>query len=377
MIPFNIPFISGEELQYVQQAISNKDLTGDGYFTKKCQKHLETFTNSKKVLLTGSCTQALEMCALLTDIQPGDEVIMPSFTFVSSANAFVLRGAKIVFVDIRPDTMNINEQLIKHAITKKTKGILVMHYAGVACEMDAIMNIAAKHELIVIEDAAQCIGAYYKNKHLGTIGHLGTFSFHSTKNIHCGEGGALLINDQRFAERAEILRDKGTNRNAFLKGIVNKYSWVDIGSSYSMSELSAAFLYAQLLKVEEITQKRKQLFDSYAKELKMLVKAGIIKLPKIPAECLHNGHIFYIKCKDSVERAALIEQLKNDGISTAFHYVPLHSAKAGRKFGIFAGEDNFTTKESEKLLRLPLYFDLDKIEKISKALNKFYTPVWK
>ena len=360
MIPFNLPFISGEEFQYVQKAISNKDLSGDGYFTHRCQQSLKAITEAKKVLLTTSCTHALEMCALLADIQEGDEVIMPSFTFVSSANAFVLRGAKIVFVDIRPDTMNIDERLIESAITKKTKAILVMHYAGVACEMDSIMELAKKYKLTVIEDAAQCIGAYYKNRHLGTIGHLGTLSFHSTKNIHCGEGGALLVNNERFAERAEILRDKGTNRKAFMKGMVNKYSWVDIGSSYVMSELNAAFLFAQLMQLKEITQKRLALWEHYKKWSEDQGLLESFEFPFIPEHCIPNGHIFFVKCKDKAARSRLIDNLKKNGIQSAFHYVPLHSSVSGKIHGRFHGLDRFTTLESNRLLRLPLYIGLSK-----------------
>lgn len=375
MIPFNIPFISGDELQYIEEAIQRKDLTGDGYFSRRGQLLLENITGCKKVMLTGSCTHALEMCAILADIQPGDEVIMPSFTFVSSANAFVLRGARIVFVDIRPDTMNIDEKLIEDAITKKTKAILVMHYAGISCEMDAIMAIAQAHNLIVIEDAAHCIGAYYKGRHLGTIGHLGTLSFHSTKNIHCGEGGALFVKDDRFAERAEIIRDKGTNRKAFLKGKVDKYTWVDAGSSYLMSELTAAFLYAQLLNVELVNKKRSFQWQAYFDAFREWTDR--IAIPFVPAGCKHNGHIFYIKCKNKTERQRLIEELKDKAIEATFHYVPLHSSIAGKKYGIFKGIDNFTTKESEKLLRLPLYFDLENTSEISACFKQFYQPVWK
>ncbi len=375
MIPFNIPFISGDELQYIEEAIQRKDLTGDGYFGRRGQLLLENLTACKKVMLTGSCTHALEISAMLADIQPGDEVIMPSFTFVSSANAFVLRGAKIVFVDIRPDTMNIDEKLIEAAITKKTKAILVMHYAGISCEMDAIMAIAQAHNLIVIEDAAHCIGAYYKNKHLGTIGHLGTLSFHSTKNIHCGEGGALFINDDRFSERAEIIRDKGTNRKAFLKGMVDKYSWVNMGSSYLMSELNAAFLYGQLLNVELVNEKRITQWHAYLDAFQE--RKDRIPTPFVPSDCKHNGHVFYVKCKNLAERHRLIGELKDKAIEATFHYVPLHSSIAGKKYGIFKGNDNFTTKESERLLRLPLYFNLENTSEIATCLKQFYQPVWK
>lgn len=357
MIPFNVPFISGEEIRNIEQAIQRKDLSGDGHFGKKCQNILENITGGKKAMLTSSCTHALEMCAILADIHPGDEVIMPSFTFVSSANAFVLRGARIVFVDIRPDTLNIDEKLIEKAITQKTKAILVMHYAGVGCEMDKIMEIAQAHHLIVIEDAAHCIGANYKGKHLGTIGHLGALSFHATKNIHCGEGGALLINDHRFFEAAEIIREKGTDKNAFLKGRTDKYSWVGLGSSYLMSELNAAFLYAQLLHLELVNNKRKAFWQAYFEAFCEL--EGILEVPVVPQDCTHNGHIFYVKCKSQTERRRLIAELKNKTIDASFHYVPLHSSSAGKQYGIFSGQDVFTTKESERLLRLPLYYDLN------------------
>ncbi len=375
MISFNVPFISGEETRYIEQAIQRKDLSGDGHFGKKCQTILENITGGKKAMLTSSCTHALEMCAILADIHPGDEVIMPSFTFVSSANAFVLRGARIVFVDIRPDTLNIDEKLIEKAITQKTKAILVMHYAGVGCEMDKIMEIAQAHHLIVIEDAAHCIGANYKGKHLGTIGHLGALSFHATKNIHCGEGGALLINDHRFFEAAEIIREKGTDKNAFLKGRTDKYSWVGIGSSYLMSELNAAFLYAQLLHLELVNNKRKAFWQVYFEAFCEL--EGILEVPVVPQDCTHNGHIFYVKCKSQTERRRLIAELKNKTIDASFHYVPLHSSSAGKQYGIFSGQDVFTTKESERLLRLPLYYELENTVEISNCLKQFYYPVWK
>ncbi|MGK0173951.1 MAG: dTDP-4-amino-4,6-dideoxygalactose transaminase [Ulvibacter sp.] len=372
MIPFNIPYISGKEEQYIREAIQEKNLAGDGYFTKKNQKFLEKLTNSPGVLLTSSCTHALELAALLCEIQPGDEVIMPSFTFVSSANAFVLRGARIVFVDIRPDTMNIDEKLIESAISEKTKAILVMHYAGVACAMNEIMAIADQYKLFVVEDAAQCVDAYYNQKHLGTIGHIGTFSFHSTKNIHCGEGGALLINDERLIERAEIIREKGTNRKSFLRGEVDKYSWVDIGSSYLMSELNAAFLYAQLLAIKEISKKRIGLWNRYNEKLNLL--KGLISMSEIPLGCQHNGHIFSIKCKNQSERFRLITHLKKQRISAFFHYVPLHTSEAGKRFSRFNGLCVHTRKESEKLLRLPLYPDLEEeqLDYIAAEIINFY-----
>lgn len=365
MIPFNIPFICEEEEEYIKKAITRKNLAGDGFFTKECQSFLKSFTRSTDVLLTSSCTHALELSALLCDIQPGDEVIMSSFTFVSSANAFVLRGAKIVYVDIHPDTMNINENLIEAAITPNTKAILVMHYAGVACAMNEIMSIAERHHLFVIEDAAQCIDAYYHKNHLGAIGHLGAFSFHSTKNIHCGEGGALLINDKRLVKRAEIIREKGTNRKSFLRGEVDKYSWVDIGSSYLMSELNAAFLYAQLQQTTMVTKKRLSFWNIYNDNLNNFTSKNI-------SESLsHNAHLYFIKCKNIAERSELIGFLKKKKISTVFHYVPLHSSKKGKITGRFNGPDLFTTKESERLLRLPLYYDLADIELVIKSLNEF------
>lgn len=369
MISFNIPFICGEEENFIHEAINEKNLSGDGHFTKLCQKELVAFTNASNVLLTSSCTHALELSALLCNIKPGDEVIMSSFTFVSSANAFVLRGAKIVFVDIDPVTMNIDENLIESAITPKTKAILVMHYAGVSCAMDQIMAIAKDNDLFVIEDAAQCIDAYYHQKHLGTIGHLGAFSFHATKNIHCGEGGALLVNDERLINRAEVIREKGTNRKLFTKGKVDKYTWVDIGSSYLLSELSAAFLYAQLQKTKEVTQRRMHFWEIYKKELAFLNPITIKE------ELKHNAHIFYIKCNNKGQRSSLIKHLKSKSIKSAFHYVPLHSSPAGKLFGRFHGEDKYTTKESERLLRLPLYYDLKGINKVIDSVKHFFQSV--
>lgn len=364
-IPFNIPYISGEEQQFIHEAIVGRDLKGDGVFTKRCQALIKDLTNARNVLLTSSCTHALELTALLLDIQSGDEVIMPSFTFVSSANAFALRGAKIVYVDIRPDTMNIDETQIEEAITTRTKAILVMHYAGMACEMDTIMSIAKKFQLFVIEDAAQCIDAYYKGRHLGTIGHFGTISFHSTKNIHCGEGGALLINDKQYSNRAEIIREKGTNRKAFLRGEIDKYSWVDIGSSYLMSELNAAFLYAQILKVKIVTARRKKIWLNYYNELNQ------IRFDVMPDIEEHNAHIFYIKCKDFKERTNLIAFLMEKKIFSSFHYIPLHLSPAGKLFGSFKGVENYTTVESEKLIRLPLYFDLNHYEIVVDSIFQF------
>ncbi len=372
MIPFNIPYVSGKEMDCISDAIQRKNLAGEGFYTKACQEKLEVFTEAKRVLLTPSCTHALEMSALLLDLKEGDEVIMPSFTFVSTANAYVLRGAVPVFVDLRPDTMNIDEKLIEAAITPKTKAIVVMHYAGVACEMDEIMAIANRRNIKVVEDAAQCLGAHYKGKHLGTIGHFGTFSFHSTKNIHCGEGGALLINDQSLITRAEIIREKGTNRNQFLQGIVDKYSWVDVGSSVLLGELNAAFLFAQMQEIESLTIKRKQIWENYFQSLKVL--NTLIELPVVPEDCQHNGHIFYLKCRDGEERKNLIAHLKSHAISSVFHYVPLHSSLAGHKFGYFHGTDEKTSIESSRLLRLPLYPDLEKEsqDKITSLILDFY-----
>lgn len=376
MISFNVPPFVGKEKEYVMQAIDSHKISGDGAFTKKCSEWLEKQTGSPRVLLTTSCTHATEMAAILADIQPGDEVIMPSYTFVSTADAFVLRGAKVVFVDIRPDTMNIDETLIEHAITDKTKAIVPVHYAGVACEMDTIMDIAIRHNLCVIEDAAQGVMSTYKGRALGTIGDYGCFSFHETKNYSMGEGGALLIKNEDMIEEAEIIREKGTNRSKFFRGQIDKYTWVNAGSSYLPSELNAAYLYAELEVAEEINQNRRTSWNRYYQLLTPLAEQGRIELPYIPDECEHNGHMFYIKCKDIEERSALIQYLKEKDIMAVFHYIPLHSAPAGRKFGRFSGEDRFTTKESERLLRLPMYYGLDEgiqtrvIEEITNYYNK-------
>lgn len=359
MISFNVPPFVGKEKEYVMQAIDSHKISGDGAFTKKCSEWLEKQTGSPRVLLTTSCTHATEMAAILADIQPGDEVIMPSYTFVSTADAFVLRGAKVVFVDIRPDTMNIDETLIEDAITDKTKAIVPVHYAGVACEMDTIMDIAIRHNLCVIEDAAQGVMSTYKGRALGTIGDYGCFSFHETKNYSMGEGGALLIKNEDMIEEAEIIREKGTNRSKFFRGQIDKYTWVNAGSSYLPSELNAAYLYAELEVAEEINQNRRASWNRYYQLLKPLAEQGRIELPYIPDECEHNGHMFYIKCKDIKERTALIAYLKERNVMAVFHYIPLHSAPAGRKFGRFSGEDRFTTKESERLLRLPMYYGLE------------------
>lgn len=359
MIYFNVPPHIGNEENYIMEAISSQKICGDGQFTKKCSKWLEEYTGTAKALLTTSCTHATEMAAILSNIQPGDEVIMPSYTFVSTADAFILRGAKAVFVDIRPDTMNIDETLIEDAITEKTKAIVPVHYAGVACEMDTIMDIARRHNLLVIEDAAQGITSTYKGAALGTIGDYGCYSFHETKNISMGEGGALLIKNPADIERAEIIREKGTNRSKFFRGQIDKYTWVDAGSSYLPSELNAAYLWGQLESITQIQSQRIDIWNTYYKELKELEGEHKIQLPVIPEGCAHNAHMFYIKAKDLNERTRLIEYLKSHEISAVFHYVPLHSSPAGQNFGRFHGKDNYTTRESERLLRLPLYYGLD------------------
>ena len=367
MISFNKPPYTGNEEKYVIESMKSSKISGDGEFTKKCHKWFEEKINCKKALLTTSCTHALEMAAILLDIKEGDEVIMPSYTFVSTANAFVLRGAKIVFVDIRPDTMNIDETKIEEAITSKTKVIVPVHYAGVACEMDTIMDIAKKYNLFVVEDAAQGMMSSYKGKALGTIGHLGAFSFHETKNYtSAGEGGLLIINDEKFVQRAEIIREKGTNRSLFFRGMVDKYSWVDVGSSYLMNDVSAAYLWGNLEKADEINQNRLNSWQKYYDGLKELENKGFIELPKIPDGCVQNAHMFYIKVKDLEERTDLLDYLKKNDINAVFHYVPLHSAPAGEKFGRFEGVDVFTTNESERLIRLPMYYGLgnDEINKI-------------
>ena len=358
MIPFNVPPFVGSELIYVGQAIENQKICGDGAFTQQCHKWLCNQTGAYKALLTTSCTHALEMAALLLDIQPGDEVIMPSYTFVSTANAFVLRGAKIVFIDIRPDTMNMDESLIEAAVTPKTKAIVPVHYAGVACEMNAILAVAEKYGLFVVEDAAQAVMSYYHGRPLGSIGHMGCYSFHETKNYSMGEGGALLLRDDRFAEQAEIIREKGTNRSRFLKGQVDKYTWVDKGSSYLPSDMNAAFLYAQMECAKKINDKRLLIWNLYYDALSSLKDEGLIELPHVPEQCLHNAHMFYIKVKNIEQRTYLIDRLKQLGVQAVFHYVPLHSSPAGQKFGRFHGEDRYTTSESNRLLRLPMFYAL-------------------
>lgn len=374
MISFNIPPYIGKENEYITQAIESHKICGDGEFTKKCNKWVEDTTHTAKALLTTSCTHATEMAALLCDIRPGDEVIMPSYTFVSTADAFVLRGAKAVFVDIRPDTLNIDENLIEDAITEKTKAIVPVHYAGVACEMDKIMDIATRHNLKVVEDAAQGVMSEYKGKALGTIGDFGCFSFHETKNYSMGEGGCLLIRDEDMIELAEIIREKGTNRSKFFRGQIDKYTWVEAGSSYLPSELNAAYLYAQLESAKAIYDDRMASWELYKELLTPLADAGKIVLPTVPEGCKHNAHMFYIKAADLKERTALIAHLKENGVSSVFHYIPLHSSPAGQKFGRFHGEDIYTTKESERLLRLPMYYGLaaDDVRYVCEKIKDFY-----
>lgn len=373
-LPFNLPPCLGTEIKYVKQAISNRKLCGDGIFTKKCSEWFEKQTGAAKVLLTTSCTHATEMAALLAGIRPGDEVIMPSYTFVSTADAFVLRGGIPVFVDIRPDTMNIDENLIERAITKKTKAIVPVHYAGVACEMDTIMDIAQKYNLYVIEDAAQGVMSYYKGKALGTIGDYGCYSFHETKNYSMGEGGALLIKNEDMIEPAEIIREKGTNRSKFFRGQIDKYTWVGAGSSYLPSELNAAYLYGQLEQAKKIFDDRMKSWKLYYELLKPLADEGKIELPYIPEECEHNAHMFYIKGRNIDERCSLIAALKEKEISSVFHYIPLHSSPAGRKFGRFSGKDIYTTKESERILRLPMYYGISKndVGFVCDAIKEYY-----
>ena len=374
MINFNVPPFTGKELDYIREAVERQKICGDGIFTKKCNEWLEQKTGTTKCLLTTSCTHAIELAALLCEIKPGDEVIMPSFTFVSTADAFVLRGATIVFIDIRPDTMNIDENLIEEAITDKTKAIVPVHYAGVACEMDKIMEIANKYNLFVVEDAAQGIMSTYKGKPLGTFGEFGCLSFHETKNYSMGEGGALLIRDEQYIEPAEIIREKGTDRSKFFRGQVDKYTWVNFGSSYLPSDMNAAYLYAQLELAEEINQSRITIWNRYYKNLNKLAEKGQIKLPVVPDGCVHNGHMFYMKAKDISERTELINYLKTNEILSVFHYIPLHSATAGKKFGRFHGTDRYTTKESERLTRLPLYYGLtlEQADYISDKIIEFY-----
>ncbi len=373
-IPFNIPVLTGKEEESIHQAIKIGKFSGDGDFTKLCSKWLESELDCKKAFLTTSCTHALEMSALLLDIKQGDEVILPSFTFTSTASAFSIRGAKLIFIDIRPDTMNIDENLIESAITDKTKAIVVVHYAGVSCEMDKIMAISAKYGIPVVEDAAQALLSEYKGRKLGTIGQFGTISFHETKNIQCGEGGALLVNDSQYVKRAEIIREKGTNRSQFFRGEINKYGWVDIGSSYLPSELNAAFLYPQLIESKNITAKRLKLWATYKRELQSLADEGTIELGKIPEGCIHNAHMFYIKTKNEPQRSDIITYLKKLEIYSVFHYLPLHSSEEGLRCGMMHGEDKFTTKESERLLRFPFFYALEEkdVVRITSCIKDFF-----
>ena len=374
MINFNVPPFTGREMEYIRQAVENQKICGDGEFTKKCNEWIEQKTGTAKCLLTTSCTHATELTALLADIKEGDEVIMPSYTFVSTADAFVLRGAKVVFVDIRPDTMNIDEKLIEDAITERTKAIVPVHYAGVSCEMDTIMDIAKRYNLLVIEDAAQGIMASYKGKALGAIGDMGCFSFHETKNFSMGEGGALLLQDEKYIEDAEIFREKGTDRSKYYRGQVDKYRWMNYGSSYLPSDMNAAYLWAQLELADEMTNDRLARWHQYNDLLQPLKERGILELPTIPDGCVHNAHMYYAKAADLQERTALIDFLKENGILSVFHYVPLHSAPAGLKFGRFHGEDKYTTKESERLFRLPMYYRLkeEEVNYIVSKVKEFY-----
>lgn len=375
MIPFNVPPYVGTELKYVKQAVENHKICGDGPFTKKCHTWLEENLPCQKALLTTSGTTALEMAAILCDLQPGDEVILPSFTFSTTATAFVLVGAKLVFVDVRPDTMNIDENKIEAAITDKTRVIVPVHYAGVACEMDTIMDIAKRHNLKVVEDAAQGVMSSYKGKALGTIGDFGCFSFHETKNYSMGEGGALIINNEEYNDRAEIIREKGTNRSRFFRGQVDKYTWVDYGSSYLPSDMNAAYLWGQLEVADEINDNRLASWHTYYDAFKELEEKGLVKLPTIPEECVHNAHMFYLKCRSLEERTEFISFLKENDIVPTFHYIPLHSSPAGMRFGRFDGEDEVTTSESEKLVRLPMYYNMkdSDISKVIAAVVEFYS----
>ncbi|MBP5608963.1 MAG: dTDP-4-amino-4,6-dideoxygalactose transaminase [Lachnospiraceae bacterium] len=373
-INFNVPPHTGRELEYIKECIAAQKICGDGAFTRKCNEWIEKRTGVYRALLTTSCTHATEMAALLLGIKEGDEVIMPSYTFVSTADAFVLRGATAVFVDVRPDTMNIDEKLIEDAITEKTRAIVPVHYAGVSCEMDTIMDIAKRHSLYVIEDAAQGVMASYKGRALGSIGDMGCFSFHETKNYSMGEGGALLLRDERYADMAEIVREKGTDRSRFYRGQVDKYTWQEAGSSYLPSDMNAAYLYAQLEMADEINNARLKIWDTYYKELTPLADAGKIELPVVPEGCVHNAHMFYIKTKDLSERTALKAYLASKDILAVSHYVPLHTSPAGKKYSRFAGEDKYTTKESDRLLRLPLYYGLtgDDNMFIIESVKEFY-----
>jgi len=374
-IPFNRPAHTGNEDRYVAAAMRSAKMSGDGEFGQRCQAWFREHLGAPQVLLTPSCTHALELAALLMEIEPDDEIVMPSYTFVSTANAFVLRGARIVFVDIRPDTMNIDESLVEDAITDRTRAIVPVHYAGVSCDMDALLEIARRRRLFVLEDAAQGMMAAYRQRPLGTIGEFGAFSFHESKNYTSGgEGGLLILNDERFVRRAEILREKGTNRSEFFRGEADKYTWLDLGSSYLMSEIQAAYLWGQLELVKEINENRLASWHRYREALQPLAQRGAVELPHIPGECHHNGHMFYIKVANLAERTALLEHLKAVGLHAVFHYVPLHSARAGRNFGRFHGEDRYTTTESERLLRLPLWYGMEDgdLGRIIDAVTAFF-----
>lgn len=373
MIPFNKAVFLPETLEYVKEVVESGRIAGDGKYTRLCSEWMQNRFSAKKVLLTTSCTAALEMAAILLDIGAGDEVIMPSYTFVSTANAFALRGARIIYVDIRKDTMNLDESLLEAAITERTKGIVIVHYAGVSCEMDTIMEIAKKYKLPVIEDAAQGVMSTYKGRALGTIADLGCYSFHETKNYTMGEGGALVINNEKYRERAEIIREKGTNRTQFFRGEIDKYSWVDLGSSFLPSEFNVCYLYGQLLKADEINKDRLASWKFYNENLQCILENGV-ELPYIPSECIHNAHMFYIKLRDLQQRTEFIKYMRSKGISCVFHYVPLHSAEAGKKYGSFHGQDRHTTRESERLVRLPLYYGLERndIEKVVSETVKWF-----
>lgn len=375
MVDFNVPPYIGDEMEYVKQAIESHKICGDGSFTKKCNTWFEERFNARKALLTTSGTTALDMAALLCEFEPGDEVILPSYTFSSTANSFAIYGAKLVFVDIRPDTMNIDETKIEEAITAKTKAIVAVHYAGVACEMDTIMDIAKRHNLFVIEDAAQAVLSTYKGRALGTIGDFGCYSFHETKNYSMGEGGAIIVNNPDYVERAEIIREKGTNRAKFFRGQVDKYTWVDIGDSFLPSELNAAYLWAQLLRADEINNDRMDTWNAYYNAFAPLAKEGKVEIPVVPENCTHNAHMFYMKCKNLEERTEFLSYMRNQELYCVFHYIPLHSAPAGLKFGIFSGDDVYTTKESERLVRLPMYYGLKKEDRdqIIEAVIKFFS----
>jgi len=377
MVSFNWPPCYGTEMRYIEQVIASHQLCGDGPFSKKCQKWMQDRFDIQKAFLTTSCTSALDMALLLCKLQPGDEVILPSFTFSSTATSAVLSGARLVFVDIRPDTMNIDENRIEEAITDRTKVIMVMHYAGVSCEMDTILDIARRHHLIVVEDAAQGVMSTYKGRALGTIGDFGCYSFHETKNYSMGEGGALLVKDPAYNERAEILWEKGTNRSKFYRGQIDKYTWVDFGDSYLPSELSAAYLWGQFEGADVINENRLATWNTYFRELRSLSDAERIDLPTVPPECRHNAHMFYIKCRDLDDRQAYIRYMREHGVETVFHYIPLHSAPAGLRYGRFHGEDRYTTAESERLVRLPIYYGIpeDAVEQVIRHTKDYFNEV--